>query len=95
MIEWPITLCNSHILDQLYFATNPIMHQSHIASFFNRNMYMCTFLLQNDALWDIGLMHCGIYEMDDAPSVGLPIDPWVVIYRHVRLSIIYLIANSK
>ena len=21
---------------------------------------MCTFLLQNDALWDVGLMHCGI-----------------------------------
>ena len=23
---------------------------------------MCTFLLQNGALWDIGLVHCGIYE---------------------------------
>ena len=23
----------------------------------------CTFLLQNGALWDIGLMHCGVFEM--------------------------------
>ena len=25
---------------------------------------MCTFLLQNGALWDMGLVHCGICEMD-------------------------------
>ena len=24
---------------------------------------MCTFLLQNGALWDMGLVHCGICEM--------------------------------
>ena len=33
------------------------------ASFSNRNVHMCTFLLQNGALWDICLMHYGICEM--------------------------------
>ena len=32
---------------------------SHNATLCNRNVHMCTFLLQNGALWDMGLMHCG------------------------------------
>ena len=33
---------------------------SHIAWFCNINMHRCTCLLQNGALWDMGLMHYGI-----------------------------------
>ena len=33
---------------------------SHNATLCNRNVHMCTLLLQNGASWDIGLMHCGI-----------------------------------
>ena len=36
---------------------------SHHAPFCNRNVHTCTFLLQNSALWEIGLVHCGICEM--------------------------------
>ena len=32
---------------------------SHNAPFCNRNVHMCTFLLQNGALWGMGLVHCG------------------------------------
>ena len=43
-------------------------HKSHDASVPYPTMQyfvteMCTFLLQNVALWDICLMHCGICEM--------------------------------
>ena len=40
----------------------PTMH--HFATEMCTFLYMCTFLLQNGALWDITLMRCGIYEMD-------------------------------
>ena len=40
-----------------------ISHISHNAPFCNRNVHMCTFLLQKGALWDMGLVHCGICEM--------------------------------
>ena len=33
---------------------------SHNAPFYNRNVHKCTFLLQNGALWDMWLVHCGI-----------------------------------
>ena len=36
-----------------------IRQVSHNAPFGNR--HMCTFLLLNIALWDMGLLHCGIY----------------------------------
>ena len=40
---------------------------------------VCTFLLQNGALWDVCLMHCGICEM------GLW---WALSYKHdIRLSL--------
>ena len=41
---------------QIPQCTKPI---SHNALFCNKNM------LENDPLWVIGLMHCGICEMDD------------------------------
>ena len=34
---------------------------------------MCTFLLQSGALWDMGLVHCGIYEMDLLWPI---VNPW-------------------
>ena len=42
------------------------MHQpiSHNVPSCNRNINVCLFLLQNDALWDICVVHCGICEMD-------------------------------
>ena len=42
------------------------MHKSHIPQctiLWQECAHVCTFLLQNDALWDIYLMHCGICEM--------------------------------
>ena len=36
---------------------------SHKATFCNRNIHVCTFLLQNGALWDIRPSHCRICEM--------------------------------
>ena len=42
--------------------TNPTLI-SHNAPFCNRNVHVCAFLLQNGALWDICLVHCGINEM--------------------------------
>ena len=36
---------------------------SHNATFCNRNVHMCTFLLQNAALWDMGIVHPGICEV--------------------------------
>ena len=40
------------------------MHKSHIPQctiLWQKCAHVCTFLLQNDALWDIYLMHCGIF----------------------------------
>ena len=45
---------------QILNGTRPIFHN---APFCNRNVHMCTFLLQNGALWDICLLHCGICKM--------------------------------
>ena len=42
------------------------MHKSHVPQctiLWQKCAHVCTFLLQNDALWDIYLMHCGICEM--------------------------------
>ena len=60
----------------LYFTndhpvnSNPIdlIHKSHNGPVSYPTLHhfvteMCTFLLQNDALWDICLMHCGVCEM--------------------------------
>ena len=45
---------------QIPQCTIPI---SHNAPFCNRNVHVCTFLLQNSALWYIYLMHCGICKI--------------------------------
>ena len=37
--------------------------KSHNVPFYIRNVHVCTFLLQNSALWDICHMHCGICEV--------------------------------
>ena len=39
---------------------SPISHNPPLC---NRNVHVCTFLLQNGALWYIFLMHCGICEL--------------------------------
>ena len=36
---------------------------SHNAPFCNRNVHTCTFLLQQGAFWDMGLVHSGICEL--------------------------------
>ena len=52
------------IIHHQTYLTNPIMHQkkSHNAPFCNRDVHTCAFLLQNGALWDMGLAHCGIWQ---------------------------------
>ena len=52
--------CIDKLVAQILQCTSPI---SHNAPFCNRNVHMCTFLLQNGALWDICLMHCKSCEM--------------------------------
>ena len=47
--------------------------------------HMCTFLLQNDALWDICLMHCGICEMG----------PFCLGTSMTIFSLLYLRTESK
>ena len=46
--------------NQIPHCTSPT---SRNAPFCNRNVHMCTFLLQNGALCDIYLMHCGISKI--------------------------------
>ena len=65
-IAYPCLKCLLVAYKSLY---RPITHIpqcikqiSQNASFCNRNVHTCTFLLQNSALWDIGLVHCGICE---------------------------------
>ena len=50
----------SRPIAQIPQCTRPI---SHNASFCNRNVHVRTFLLRIGALWDICLVHCGIWEM--------------------------------
>ena len=49
------------VIDPLHKSHKCIRQISHNAPLCNRNVHTCTFLLQNGALWDMGLMHCGIY----------------------------------
>ena len=55
-----------------FFLTQKVwidpIHQSHNVSEKHPRMHhfvteMCTYLLQNVAFWDMGLLHCGIYEL--------------------------------
>ena len=54
-------------VQQIPQCTSPM---SHNAPFCNRNVHVCTFLLQNGALWDIYLMHCGICETGLLADIG-------------------------
>ena len=54
------------------FRTNPTMHQSHIIQYT---------VLQHKCVWDIYLVHCGIWEMDLFHASNSFVD-WVPIYRH-------------
>ena len=63
----PRSLYSSLLPVQLISVNRPISqipqcirYVSHNASFCNRNVHVCTFLLQNGALWDMGPVHCGI-----------------------------------
>ena len=61
---------------------------SHHAPFCNRNVHTCTFLLQNGALWDMGLLHCGIWATGLLRSC-LPIwmmlsDQWEYIWNNLQ-----------
>ena len=40
------------------------IHHQNLTTHKQKCAYMCTFLLQSGALWDIGLEHCGICETD-------------------------------
>ena len=54
IINWPVAQipqCTSLILIMHHFGTEM--------------WHLCTFLLQNGALWDICFNHCGIYEMGE------------------------------
>ena len=48
---------------------NPIMHQTKYPTMHHFVAEICTFLLQNGSLWDMGLMHCGTCEIG-------PFQPW-------------------
>ena len=56
-------LCSRFLchIDRPISQIPPCIRQiSHNAPFCNRNVHTCTFLLQIGALWDVGLVHCGI-----------------------------------
>ena len=59
-------LCDTIYAYALDHSTNPTMQQSHIpqcAILKQKCAHVCTYLLQNDALWDICLEHCWICEI--------------------------------
>ena len=39
-----------------------IRHVSHNAPLCNRNVHVCTFLLQRGSMWDMGQVHCGVWD---------------------------------
>ena len=52
--------------DMLAYPNRPVIQIQHISPISHNASFvteMCTCLLQNGALWDISLMHCGICEM--------------------------------
>ena len=62
LIHWHCGIQKNRPIGQIPQCIRKI---SHNAPFLNRNVTpnMCTFLLQNGALWDAGLVHCGICEI--------------------------------
>ena len=72
------------IKSQCTSRTNSTMHQSRIPQciiLWQKFAHVCTFLLQNGALWDVCLTHCGICEMG----------PLVIMAWHQLLDSCYLI----
>ena len=69
------------------------------APFCNRNVHLCTVLLQNDALWDMGLVHCVICEMDLLSDLSRNLAVLILLGAHwkkimsdnkiVKLTILY------
>ena len=59
---------------------------SHNAPFCNRNVHVCTFLLQNGALWDIHLMHHGICKIGPLRSYYIEGkgNTWIILWTHKR-----------
>ena len=51
--------CTNRPIAQFPQCTSPL---SHNAPFCNRNVHVCTFLLQKGAFWDIYRMHCGFCQ---------------------------------
>ena len=52
-----------HLIDLILEFHNAHSTISNNVPFYNKKVLLCIFLLQNGALWDIRLMHCGICEM--------------------------------
>ena len=61
---------------------------SHNATFCNRNVHVCTFLLQNDALLDMAQMHCGM----DLFRSFLSEFHWIslMLYRYCDISVMLM-----
>ena len=69
-LNWQQTRCYE-VLEgkQQTHLTNPTMHQTNITQctlLQQKCAHMCTFLLPNGALWDVGLVHCGICVLRSA-----------------------------
>ena len=73
------------------FPTLPTMHQSHIPQctiLGQKCAHVCTFLLQNDAFWDICPMHCWICEIGQfiKPNKRQNVN-CVMAFMHVKTAI--------
>ena len=59
-VLWLLQCISNTTISQIPQCISPI---SYNALSYNRNVHMCTFLLQDGALWDICVMLCEICEM--------------------------------
>ena len=74
--------------------TNPAMHQSHITQrtiLLQKFAHMCTFLLQNGALWNTCLKDCRICEMGLFWQLKVKIGRSVNIQSHFNIYINFLV----
>ena len=75
------------------------MQLSHILQctiFCNRNLYVCTFLIQSGALWDICLIYCGICEMGQLyPTIFHVCNLDVIFLPSLIPMLVWLISVSK
>ena len=80
IVVWDIVTPLNRLISQIHNAPEKYATMHHFVT------KMCTFLLQSGALWDMGLVHCGIYEMD--LEVVLQYCGWIVlILTRICLSI--------